>query len=257
MLAEKQILVFAATGAIGQVAARKFAQEGAQVWLSGRNRSQLEALTNAITDAGGKATSHVVDATNTEAINAYVEQVAAAAGRIDGVFNAIGRRPSELGFPESSVSTPFEHFMRPVEIILGSTFLTSRAVAGVMLQQGHGSIVTLCSGLSAVAVPFMAGVSAANAGITGLTRALAAEFGLKGIRVNGVRAGAMPETGSIRETGEEFAKLGLPSRLGTSLLGRPISVAETAATAAFLLSDAASGMTGQIVTVSAGGILGA
>jgi NAD(P)-dependent dehydrogenase (short-subunit alcohol dehydrogenase family) len=124
--------------------------------------------------AGGDASGEVVDATDEAAIAAYVARVAQAAGRIDGVFNAIGGRPEDLGYPEPSAVTSFEHFMRPLNVILGSTFLTSRAVSRVMGQQQAGSIVTLTATLSVMTAPFMAGITAASAGIEGLTRSLAA-----------------------------------------------------------------------------------
>ncbi|MBC7871468.1 MAG: SDR family NAD(P)-dependent oxidoreductase, partial [Chitinophagaceae bacterium] len=109
LLAEKQILVFAATGAIASGAAQKFAEEGAHVWLSGRNQAKLEAVAQSIKTAGGTAHCDVVDATDTEAVNAYVERVAAAAGRIDGTFNGIGGHPQDLGYPSHSTTTSFEH----------------------------------------------------------------------------------------------------------------------------------------------------
>jgi NAD(P)-dependent dehydrogenase (short-subunit alcohol dehydrogenase family) len=252
MLAGKDILVFAAAGAIGSQSARLFAGEGARVWLSGRNSAALQALVDEIRAAGGDASSDVVDATDEAAIAAYVERVAQSAGKIDGVFNAIGGRPEELGYPEPSAITSFEHFMRPLNVILGSTFLTARAVGRVMGKQQNGSIVTLSATLTQMTMPFMAGITAACAAIEGLTRSLAGEFGPNGVRVNCVCGNAMPETRTIQETGAGYGKLGAAIPMALPPLGRPITVKETAQAVAFLLSDHASGMTGQVITVSAG-----
>ncbi len=252
ILDSKQILVFAATGAIGRGAARKFAHEGAHVWVSGRNESALKALVDEIRAAGGEATCHVVDATDAQAVDAYVDTVADAAGQIDAVFNAIGRRPVDLGYPEASMTTSFEHFMLPLQVVLGSTFLTSRAAGKYMAQQGSGSIVTLTATLSRMTAPFMAGISAASAGIEGLTRSLAGEFGPAGVRVNCVRGSGMPETRTIQETGAGYQALGYGIPMALPPLGRPITVEDTVNAAAFLASDLASGMTGQVVTVCAG-----
>jgi NAD(P)-dependent dehydrogenase (short-subunit alcohol dehydrogenase family) len=93
LLDSRNILVFAATGAIGGETARKFAREGAHVWVSGRNRAALDALVTSIAAEGCAATADVVDATDAEAVEAYVARVAQQAGRIDGVFNGIGGRP--------------------------------------------------------------------------------------------------------------------------------------------------------------------
>jgi len=186
-----------------------------------------------------------------------VERVAAAAGRIDGTFNGIGGHPKDLGYPSPSTTTSFEHFMMPLQVILGSTFLTSRAVAKQLIAQGSGgSIVTLSATLSVMTAPFMAGISATCAAIEGLTRSLAGEFGPAGVRVNCVRGNGMPETGTIQETGAGYQNLGYAIPMVLPPLGRPITVAETAATAAYLLSDSSSGMTGQVVTVSAGAFVG-
>jgi 3-oxoacyl-[acyl-carrier protein] reductase len=255
-LNNKNVLVFAATGAIGSQGAQKFAKEGAHVWISGRNAEKLQNVADSILAAGGKVTCDVVDATDESAVNAYIERVAQSAGRIDGVFNAIGGHPSALGYPEKSTTTSFAHFMKPLEVILGSTFLTSRAAGGYMTAQGGGAVVTLSATLSVMTAPFMAGIASTCAAIEGLTRSLAGEFGPAGVRVNCVRGSGMPETQTIQETGAGYAQLGYAMQMALPPLGRPITVAETVATAAFLLSDDASGMTGQVVTVCAGAFVG-
>lgn len=260
MLEDKNVLVFAATGAIGGEVARTFAREGARVWLSGRNVAALDELVKGIEAEGGTAMAEVIDATDPEAVESYVDRVAREAGRIDAVFNAIGLPPSELGYPAPSTDQDFESFMKPIRIILGSTFLTSRAAARHMVRQGGGSIVTLSATLSGSANPYMAGITATCGAIEAMTRSLAGEFGPAGVRVNCVRGNAMPETRTIRETSAGIARaFGMEPeelKLPQTALGRPITVAETARTAAFLASDASSGIDAQVVTVSAGQIFG-
>ncbi|MDX2076691.1 MAG: SDR family oxidoreductase [bacterium] len=253
-LASKNILVFAATGAIGAGAARKFAQEGAHVWISGRDAKRLDDLASEIRANGGVATPDVVDATDSDAVQAYVDAVALKAGRIDGVFNAIGGRPVDLRYPMPSTTQSLDDFMVPIQRIVGSQFLTSRAVGAQMIKQGTGgAIVILSATLSGMTAPFMAGITAANGGVEALARSLAGEFGGFGIRVNVVRGSGMPETRTIQETVSGQVELtGNPPKMTLPPLGRPISVAETVATASFLMSDEASGMTGQVVTVCAG-----
>lgn len=252
LLAGKNILVFAATGAIGSGVAHKLAREGANVYLSGRNGDKTHALAKVIRDEGCVAQAAVVDATDPAAIEAYVQQIAAEAGRIDGVFNAIGGHPAALGYPEPVASLGFEQFMLPLQTILGSTYLTARAAGLVMAQQGGGSILTLSATLSSMTAPFMANISATCAAIEGLTRSLAGEFGRAGVRVNCVRSSGMPETPTIQATGAGYQQLGYNIPMNLPPLGRQITVQDTAGAAAFLLSDLASGMTGQVVTVCAG-----
>ncbi len=154
-------------------------------------------------------------------------------------------------------STAFEHFMIPMQVIAGSTFLTARTVGKYMVQQHSGAIVILSATLSGMAAPNMAGISAACGAVEALTRSLAGEFGPAGVRVNCVRGSGMPETRTIQETfAGQVALTGTPPSMSLPPLGRPITVAETAATAAFLASDFASGMTGQVVTVCAGAFVG-
>lgn len=260
MLDSKNVLVFAATGEIGSEVARTFAREGAHVWLSGRDADPLEKLAGSIEADGGKASANVVDATDPDAVAAYVDRVSETEGGVDAVFNAIGLPPAEMGYPAPSTTQDFELFFKPLQIILGSAFITARAAAGPMMRQGHGSIVTLSATLSGIAAPHMAGISATCGAIEAMTRSLAGEFGPAGVRVNCVRASAMPETRTIRETSAGQTRiLGIEPgemQLPPTALRRPITVTETAATAAFLASDASSGMTGQVVTVAAGDVVG-
>lgn len=252
MLAGKNALIFAATGGIGSEVARTFAKAGAHVFISGRNADQLEQLSSQISAAGGKVSAELVDATDPAAVSAYVDQVAAQAGTIDATFNAIGQAPSALAYPALSTEQSLDDFFKPLHVILGSTFLTSRTVGAQMVRQGSGSIVTLSATLSVWTGAYMAGISATCAAIEGLTRSLAGEFGPAGVRVNCVRGNAMLETRTIAETGAGLIALGYQPSMSPTLLGRPISIGETAATAAFLASDAASGITAQVLTVAAG-----
>jgi NAD(P)-dependent dehydrogenase (short-subunit alcohol dehydrogenase family) len=257
LLADKQVLVFAATGAIGSGAARKFAQEGATVWLSGRNLDALHSLAQEIGTAGGKAHVQRVDALNEEEVEKYVEGVAASAGRIDGLFNAIGARPATLDYPALASTLGLEQFFTPLHTILGSTFLTARAASRHMVAQGSGSIVTLSATLTGMTAAYMSNITATFGAIEALTRSLAGEYGGAGVRVNCVRGSAMPETQTIQETlMGQMALSGEPPQMVLPPLRRPITVAETVATATFLLSDGASGMTGQVVTVCAGAFVG-
>ena len=252
LLQGKHALVFAANGAISTGVAHAFAKEGAHVWLSGRRAAELEMLATSIRAAGGKADTAVVDATSPEAVSAYVDQVAAQAGRIDVVLNGIGGRPVDLGYPADSLTTPLEQFMIPLQTVVGSQFLTARAGAAHMAKQRSGAIVILSASLSSMTASYMAGISAACGAVEVMTQALAGEFGPAGIRVNCVRGSGMPETRTIQETGAGVAAMGRPPVMSLPPIGRPITVAETASVATFLASDSASGMTAQIVTVCGG-----
>jgi NAD(P)-dependent dehydrogenase (short-subunit alcohol dehydrogenase family) len=199
-----------------------------------------------------------VDASDDGAIRAYVDEVAQSTGGIDLVFNAVGPRASEGGYGTPAVDLAHDRFLLPMVTIAGSQFLTARACARHMLRQGHGSIVLLSASLAGLAIPFMSGITAACGAVEALVRPLAAEMGLHGVRVNCVRAGGMPETRTIQETIAAMARtMGITpdevsARNMLTLLRRPVRLEETAAAVAFLASDEASGMTGQVVSVCAG-----
>jgi 3-oxoacyl-[acyl-carrier protein] reductase len=249
LLEGRNAVVFAATGAIASEVSRRFAAEGATVWVSARNDTPVKELVDKITASGGTARGEQVDATDSAEIDAYLDRVAARAGSIDVVFNGIGGRPADLAYPALSTEQSLEDFMIPLRLIVGSQFLTARSAARHMARAGHGSIVLLAAGLGAIAAPHVTGLSAACAAVEGMSRSLSAEFGSSGIRVNCVRASAMPETQTIHETVAGLIRLGATPRITTPTLGRPLTVAETAATATYLASDLASGMTGQIVVL--------
>ncbi|WP_051828624.1 SDR family NAD(P)-dependent oxidoreductase [Streptomyces bicolor] len=90
LLKDKVAVVYGASGPIGGTAARAFAREGARVFIAGRDAAPLGKLAEDIRAAGGTAESAVVDAREGAAVDAFVDGVAAQAGRIDVSFNAIG-----------------------------------------------------------------------------------------------------------------------------------------------------------------------
>ena len=198
----------------------------------------------------------MVDALDENAINRHLEDVLNKQGRIDIVFNGIGGRPADLGYPKASTTQALSDFMLPFNQILVSQFLTSRAAARQMIKQKSGAIVTLSSTLSGGTFSYMAGISATCSAIEAMTRSFAGEFGPHGIRANCVRGSAMPETRTIQETSAGLIDVGGSVQMSIPPLGRPITVAETANAAVFLASDASSGMTGQVVTVCAGQFVG-
>lgn len=253
MLADRNVLVFAASGAVAGAVARACAAQGATVWVSARRGDAAEKLAAEIVEGGGRAHAAEVDALDAAAVGAHVADVAGRGGSVDAVFNGIGGRPAALHYPARIADLDLDGFLAPLRVIVGSQYLTARAAGRVMAEQGHGSVVTLSATLSGMAAAHMANISAACGAVEALTRALAGELGPSGVRVNCVRANAMPETSTIQETGAgQTAITGEAPDFGLPPLRRPITLAETAATAAFLASDLSSGTTGQTLTVCAG-----
>lgn len=256
LLQDKTALVFAATGAIGPAVARHFATQGARVFISGRDDAALKRLGQEL-----DARWQVVDATDDGQVSGYIDGVAGQAEGVDVVFNAIGLRAAEAQYATASTAMPFETFLLPLRVIAGSQFLTARSAARHMVPKRRGAIVMLSASLSGKFIPFMAGITATCGAIEAMTRTLAAEFGPAGVRVNCVRAGGMPETRTIQETIANMARPtgATPQASGRptvdNVLTRPLRLEETAATVAFVASDRASGIAGQVINVCAGAVV--
>jgi 3-oxoacyl-[acyl-carrier protein] reductase len=251
-LGGKTGVVFAATGAIGSAVSRRLAADGARIFISGRRGDEIERPARDI--GAGWA---VVDATDETQVEGWLDNLAKQADGLDIVFNAIGPRAAAAGNATPSTRLPVDTFLLPLTLIVGSQFLTARVAARRMAAQGRGAIVTLSASLSGGFMPFMAGITAACGAMEAMTRSLAAEFG----RLNCVCAGGMPETRTIGETLELMARargttLGeAGSRTMSTVLGRPVRLDEAAAAVAWLASDAASGVAGQVVNVCAGALV--
>ncbi len=262
LLKDKTAVIFGAGGAIGGQLARVFAREAATVFLSGRHLKPVETVAGEIRAANGRAEAAEVEALDERAITDYLERVVKGAGRIDIVVNAIGVPPLEYGNGTMSLELSYEQFLLPLTAHVGSQFLTARAAARQMLPRKSGVILTLSASPAKLAVPALAGFSAACAAIEGMTRSLAADWGPLGIRVICLRPEAMPETRTIQQVFAEHGRtLGIGGEAMTevikekALLKRLPTLAETAEIAAFLVSDRASAMTGAVANVSCGAVI--
>lgn len=258
-LTGKTIAVFAAYGGVASGVARAMAQVGANVYLSGRDLAATQRLADEITANGGIAHAHQVDAMNEEQINTYLAEVADAAGALHVVFNGIGSRAAEAMYGTPAQHLPLDKFLLPLQLHVGSQFLTARAAQPYLAQSGGGSVVLLSASLGKDPAPFMTGIGAACGAIEALTRALAAEYAFFGGRVNCVNGGAMVETRTIKETTDLNARgAGMPPEQFTEMLRqRPLTrrfptVEEVAQVAVFLASDASSSLTGQVLNATAG-----
>lgn len=259
-LKNKVAVVFAASGAIAGAVAKSFAQNGAKVYVSGRDLVAITALVEDIKQTGGWAKAHQVDAMNENEIDLYLQQIVEENGRLDIVFNGIGVRPSESDYGMYSTHIPFEQFMKPIQIHVGSQFLTSRIAAKYMMQcQSQGTILMLTASLSRLKLPFMAGITSACTAIEGLTRSLAGEFGQAGIKVICLNPTSLSETRTIQETNAASAKsMGIPHEAlaqmlsSQYLLKKSPTLKDVGETAAFLVSDAGAVFNSHVMDVDFG-----
>jgi NAD(P)-dependent dehydrogenase (short-subunit alcohol dehydrogenase family) len=255
LLQSKNAVIYGAGGGIGGGVARTFAREGARVFLAGRTRKSLEAVADDIAAAGGSAEVTEVDALDEQAVNEHARAVVSQAGSIDVSFNLISRGDVQ-GTPLLDMSAA--DFTRPVTNGLLTHFLTARAAARHMVEQGSGVILSLTSGSSAGLAPMMGGTGPADAATETFMRYLAAEVGPQGVRVVGLWTAGVIETltreklaavGGDNVPDLETIKQGLAA---ATMLHRAPTLAEVAETAAFLASDRASGITSTITNVTCG-----
>jgi NAD(P)-dependent dehydrogenase (short-subunit alcohol dehydrogenase family) len=257
LLEGKHAIVYGAGGGIGGEVARTFAREGARMFLAGRTREPLETVTDDIRAAGGSAEVAVLDALDEQAVDDHAKAVASQAGSIDISFNLITRGDVQ-GTPLVEMTTA--DFTRPITTGITSNFITARAAARQMIEQGSGVILALNSG-SAHGSPMMGGTGPADATIDTFVRNLAAETGPRGVRVLGIWTAGVPETLTPGKLGavnsdlalDDAAFQGLLDRLDAMrMLRRSPRLAQVADTAAFLASDRAAAITASFVNVTSG-----
>jgi NAD(P)-dependent dehydrogenase (short-subunit alcohol dehydrogenase family) len=254
----KNAIIYGGGGSIGGGVARTFAREGARVFLVGRTRETLESVAKEITVAGGSAEVAVLDALDEQAVDAHAAAVAAEAGPVDVSLNVISRGDSQ-GTPLVQMST--DDLLRAVVNGLRSSFITARAAARHMIEQGSGVILHLNSASGAGAMPGMGSTGPADAATEAFMRYLAAEVGRSGVRVCGIWTAGVAETLSR----EKLASVGganvpepqaaLDMIAAMAALGRVPTLADVSEVAAFLASDRAAGVTGSMTNVTCGLVL--
>ena len=243
-LRDRVVLVTGSSRGIGAEVAVKAAAEGARVAVHYRLASdKAEQTVQRARAAGAESEAFDADIADGREAEALVERVIDRFGRIDGLVNNAGR--TQVG-PFLDLD-PAE-WNEVIATDLTAAFHTSRAALPSMVERGSGAIVNVASRLGQAGVPQTAAYSAAKAGLIGLTRALAREFGPSGIRVNAVAPGFV-----ITEMTADLAKTEEGQRrLRDIPLGRFGRADEVADAVIFLLSDASSLFLGQTVNPNGG-----
>lgn len=242
ILANKHALITGGTSGIGLGIAQSFAAHGARVTLLGRNPEKAEAAAQAVRDAGGEAQAVTADVRDAAALAAANEQAAAAFGPLDILLcGAAGNFPA----PVDGISP--NGFKSVVDIDLLGTYNAVKAAAPHLRTPG-GNILSISA--YGVPVPMQAHVVAAKAGVDALTQTLAAEWGLKGIRVNAIIPGPIDGTeGMARLAPDERTRAQFQRLVPLGRFGVPQDIANAAL---WLVSDAASYVTGVILPVDGG-----
>jgi 3-oxoacyl-[acyl-carrier protein] reductase len=247
-LAGRVVLVTGSSRGIGAEVAVKAAAEGARVGVHyHRDAAAAERTRERAREAGAEEVDcFQADVADGAAAEALVEQVIARFGRLDGLVNNAGL--TQVGPFLSIEPAQWEAVIRTD---LSAAYHTSRAALPAMLEQGSGTIVNVASRLGQMGIAETAAYSAAKAGLIGLTRALAREFGPRGIRINAVAPGVTVTdmTDDLVDSEEGRRRL---RDFALGRFGRPEEVADAVI---FLLSDASTLFTGQTLNPNAGGYM--
>jgi len=239
-LAGRVCIVTGGAQGIGEACARRFARETAHVVIADIDDARGTALAREL--GGLYVHCDVGDKTQ---VDALVAQTVAAHGRIDVLVNNAGifKAAEFLEVTEAD----FDAVLR---INLKGSFLAGQAVARVMAAAGKGSIVNMSSVNGVLAIPTIASYNVSKGGINQLTRVMALSLAAQGVRVNAVAPGTIAtELAAKAVLTSDEAKAKIMSRTPMKRLGEPSEIADTVA---YLASDAASYITGEIVVVDGG-----
>lgn len=244
LLTHDVALVTGAGAGIGRAISQLFAGAGASVLVTDRNAQEAEATAQAIRDQSGQAHSFVCDVTQEEALKASVQEAVRRFGKLTLLVNNAG------GGGPKPFDMPMDDFRWAFELNLFSLFRLSQLAAIEMDRAGHGAILNISSMAGENKNQRMASYGSSKAAVNHLTRNIAFDLGPRNIRVNGIAPGAIKTQALASVLTPEIEK----AMLQHTPLGRLGEANDIAYAALFLCSPASSWISGQVLTVSGGGV---
>jgi 3-oxoacyl-[acyl-carrier protein] reductase len=245
-LSGRVAFVTGASQGIGRACALKLATVGATVAAAARNQEKLEQLVIEITAAGGSAAAFALDVTNEEQVKSTIKSAIAQFGKIDILVNNAGVTRDQL-----VMRMKRSDWDSVLLTNLTSAYLCIQQVTSSMLKQRWGRIINITSVFGQMGQAGQANYSASKAGLIGLTMAIARELGSRNITCNAVAPGFI-ETAMTEVLGDEF-KQNAAKQIPLGRVGSPADVANAVA---FLASDEASYITGHVLNVNGGMLMG-
>lgn len=246
MMKNKVAVVTGAARGIGKAIALELAKQGAFVVVNyhGSQRKAEETLAQ-IQEAGGKGSIYQCNVADYDACRTFIEDVINTYGSIDVLVNNAGITKDGL-----LMRMKEEEFSGVIDVNLKGTFHCIRHVSRYMLKQRSGRIINISSVVGLSGNVGQANYAASKAGVIGLTKSAAKELASRGITVNAIAPGFIQTemTEALSDKVKEATKQMIPM----GVFGKPEDIAKTAA---FLASDAAGYITGQVVCVDGGMVM--
>lgn len=245
MLEGKVAVVTGAARGIGRAIAEELAQAGADIALCDLKAEWLEETAEAVKGIGRNVECFSVDVSDSGAVNDTVAAVIEKCGKIDIVVNNAGITKDTFLMRMSD-----EDWDAVINVNLRGTFLFTRAVTKPMMKARSGAIVNIASIIGLIGNAGQCNYSASKAGVIALTKSSAKELAGRGIRVNAVAPGFI-ET-KMTEVLPDDVRQKMLDAIPMKRFGSPSDVAKVVT---FLASDAASYLTGQVLTISGGMVM--
>jgi len=239
-------LVTGASQGIGHACALNLSRHGAAVALAARNQQKLDELAQQITSSGGKAAAFVIDVGDEEQIKSGAKAAIAHFGKIDILVNNAGITRDQLVMRMKRAD-----WDAVIQTNLTSAYLVIQQVIGSMLKQRWGRIINITSIFGQMGQIGQANYAASKAGLIGLTMAMAREVASRNITVNAVAPGFI-ETGMTAGLNEELKQTAL-KMIPLGKVGSPEDVANAVS---FFASDEAAYITGHVLNVNGGMLMG-
>jgi 3-oxoacyl-[acyl-carrier protein] reductase len=245
-LSGRVALVTGASQGIGRACAVKLAQSGATLALAARSQDKLSSLVAEIEAAGGKSVAFQLDVSDEEQIKSTFKSVVAHFGKIDILVNNAGITRDQLVMRMKRAD-----WDAVLNTNLTSAYLCTQQAISSMLKQRWGRIINITSVFGQTGQAGQANYAASKAGLIGLTMAIAREVGSRNITCNAVAPGFI-ETAMTSGLGDDFKQ----NAVKMIPLGRVGSPEDVASAVAFLASEEASYITGHVLNVNGGMLMG-